>query len=529
MKKAWRWAANGLLIALLAACGQSSSTDPAAQGAARELNTLDMKESDKLSWPMGGQDYRNTRSNTEQKKTNIHNVNQLALRWKIDTAGDVSATPAVVDGAVYFPDWSGDMYKVDARSGGVLWKKRLPSDGGMQAIARTSPAVVENIVYIGDQHGYVEALSTESGSILWRTRPNPGPFPVITQSPVVYNGVVYVGSASAEEGVAANSSYACCTFRGSFQALDAHTGAVLWQTFMTPQGYSGAGIWSSTPALDTASNTVYITTGNNYKIPPSVTACFTSAGSDPAAQHACVNPDNHVDSIMALDMNTGRIKWATSALVYDSWNVACIFGGVNCPPGAGPDFDFGAGANLMTIDLPGGKKMQVVGAGQKSGQYWMLDAATGAVLWNTQVGPGSTLGGIEWGTATDGKRIYVAIANLNRLPYPGRPDLGNAGSFAALDPETGAVLWQVKDPNPFMDLGAVSVSNGVVYAGSMSGHMYALDAESGKIGWTYLGAGSSNAGPAIDNDGAVFWGNGYERFGLGIPGHAFYAFSRGGK
>ena len=46
----------------------------------------------------------------------------------------------------------------------------------------------------------------------------------------------------------------------------------------------------------------------------------------------------------------------------------------------------------MTIDMPGGGKIQVVGAGQKSGQYWMLDAATGAVLWHTQVGPGSTLG-----------------------------------------------------------------------------------------------------------------------------------------
>lgn len=529
MKNAWKWAANGFLFALLSACGQDSRTSPVTQASDGGLTAQDLMGAADLSWPMGGQNYRNTRSNPNQMRTNVHNVGQLALRWKVDTAGDVSATAAVVGDAVYFPDWSGDVYKVDAQTGSVLWKKRLPVDGTVQAIARTSPAVVGNVVYIGDQHGYVEALSTDSGSILWRTRPNPGPFPVITQSPVVYNGVVYVGSASFEEGVAANGSYPCCTARGSFQALDATTGAVLWQTFMTPAGYSGAAIWSSTPALDTASNTVYVTTGNNYKIPLSATACFTSAGSDPVAQKACVNPDNHVDSIVALDMSTGRINWATSALNYDSWNVACFFGGVNCPPGAGPDFDFGAGANLMTIDMPGGGKIQVVGAGQKSGQYWMLDAATGAVLWHTQVGPGSTLGGIEWGTATDGKRIYVAIANANHLPYPNRPDLGNAGSFAALDPATGAILWQVKDPNPFTDLGAVSVSNDVVYAGSMSGHMYALDAATGTIGWDYLGVGSSNAGPAIDNDGAVYWGNGYEHFGLGTPGHTFYAFSRNGK
>ena len=513
----------------LTACGQPSTGDPVAHDATQILTTQVTTQSDPWSWPMGGQNYHNTRSNSAQTHTNIENVRKLALRWKLDTAGDVSATPAVVSDAVYFPDWAGYMYKVDAESGAVLWKKLLPSDGGVQAIARTSPAVVGTVVYIGDQNGYVEALSTASGNILWRTLPNSGPFPIITQSPVVYNGVVYVGSASAEEGVAANGSYPCCVSRGSFQALDARTGAVIWKTYMTPEGYSGAAVWSSTPALDTANNTVYITTGNNYSIPQSATDCFSSAGPNPAAQNACIDPSNHVDSIVALDMSTGAIKWATSALVYDNWNVACIFGGVNCPPGAGPDFDFGAGANLMTIHMPGGKTMQVVGAGQKSGQYWMLNAVTGAVLWNTQVGPGSTLGGIEWGTATDGKRIYVAIANQNRLPYPNRPDLGNAGSFAALNPATGAILWQVKDPNPFMDLGAVSVSNGVVYAGSMSGHMYALDAANGRISWSYLGAGSSNAGPAIDNNGAVYWGNGYERFGLGTPGHAVYAFSKGGR
>uniref|UniRef100_UPI002869B528 outer membrane protein assembly factor BamB family protein n=1 Tax=Deinococcus sp. TaxID=47478 RepID=UPI002869B528 len=245
-------------------------------------------QSDPLSWPMGGQNYRNTRSNSTQMQTNIETVRKLALRWKLDTNGDVSATPAVVGGAVYFPDWAGYMYKIDAKSGTTLWKTLLPSDGSVQAIARTSPAVVGNVVYIGDQNGYVEALSTVNGSVIWRTKPNVGPFPIITQSPVVYNGVVYVGSASAEEGVAANGAYPCCVSRGSFQALDALTGADLWKTYMTPEGYSGAAVWSSTPALDTATNTVYITTGNNYSIPQSATDCFASAGPDPAAQNACV-------------------------------------------------------------------------------------------------------------------------------------------------------------------------------------------------------------------------------------------------
>ena len=75
----------------------------------------------------------------------------------------------------------------------------------------------------------------------------------------------------------------------------------------------------------------------------------------------------------------------------------------------------------------------------------------------------------------------------------------------------------------------VSVSNGVVYGGSMSGHMYALDAATGAVLKDIEGEGSSNAGPAISNDGVVFWGNGYARFGLGAPSTTFYAFSLNGK
>ena len=122
--------------------------------------------------------------------------------------------------------------------------------------------------------------------------------------------------------------------------------------------------------------------------------------------------------------------------------------------------------------MKGGSR-QLVGAGAKSGIYWALDAATGQVVWSTEAGPGSTLGGIEWGTATDGKRIYVAEANFDREAYPGNASLPHWGSFAALDPATGQILWQTSDPSGGNDLGAVSVSNGVVYGGSMSGHMYA--------------------------------------------------------
>jgi polyvinyl alcohol dehydrogenase (cytochrome) len=293
---------------------------------------------------------------------------------------------------------------------------------------------------------------------------------------------------------------------------------------MVPTGYSGGAVWGSTPAIDAKSNTVYISTGNNYSVPDAAKQCQLDGGT----ASECLSPDDHVDAMLALDMTTGQITWATGVQGFDDWIVSCIVNVPNCPVSPGPDFDFGSGPHLFKAKIGTGQRL-LVGAGAKSGIYWALDAKTGEIVWSTQAGPGSTLGGIEWGSATDGKRIYVAEANAGFLPYQNDPSLPAVGSWAALDPATGQILWQTSDPSGSFDTGAVSVSNGVVYAGSMSGHMYALDAASGKVLRDIVGEGSSNAGPAISNQGVVYWGNGYGRFGLGTPSTTFYAFSLNGK
>src|SRR5690242_2618347 len=163
-------------------------------------------------------------------------------------------------------------------------------------------------------------------------------------------------------------------------AVDAQTGHLIWKTFVVPDnggvpgGYSGGAIWSTTPALDPVSNTLYITTGNNYTIPDSATACETGGGTP----EQCLDPNNHIDSIMALDASTGSIKWADGQGGFDSFTIACLVGGgPNCPTPTGPDRDFGSGAQLFTIQGPHGLPRLVVGAGQKSGVYWAADAATG--------------------------------------------------------------------------------------------------------------------------------------------------------
>jgi polyvinyl alcohol dehydrogenase (cytochrome) len=213
--------------------------------------------------------------------------------------------------------------------------------------------------------------------------------------------------------------------------------------------------------------------------------------------------------------------------------VACIvpINPGNCPSNAGPDYDFASAPNLVTFQGRHGHRTTILGAGQKSGIYYALDPDDGSELWHTQVGPGSSLGGMEWGSATDGKRIYVSIANLYGIPTAN----GGAGSWSALDPETGAILWQVGDPNGAIDIGPLAVVGDVVFASSMAGSataptMLALNAENGQTLWTFAPGSSVNAGAAIA-DGVVYWGSGYAH--LGIPGftgnNKFFAFSRNGK
>ncbi|PJE95798.1 hypothetical protein CUT44_21320 [Streptomyces carminius] len=484
-------------------------------------------------WPMGGHDLANSRSNPFERHLKPSNAGDLAVKWTATTEGDVSATPAVVDGAVYYPDWGGRFWKVDAETGEVIWSRSVAEYTGVEgAVSRSSPAVVGDTVFIGTQQGaQLLAVDTATGDLRWNTPVDDHPRAILTQSPTVYDGVVYQSVSSDEEPAAADPDYPCCTFRGNVVAADAETGEVLWKTYAIPEqedpadGFSGAAIWSGSPAVDPESGTVYVTSGNNYTVPRSVTEC-QEAGGEPSE---CLPPENRINSFIALDMRTGQIKWSTGQDRFDSWNINCLpgFPPDNCPI-PGPDHDFADGAHLFTLSGgEHGEARKAVGAGQKSGEYWMLDATTGEVLWSSAVGPGSELGGIQWGTASDGERIYFAESNVNGIEHelPDGQTIDHS-SFGALDPATGEVIWQVPEPHGGTAIAAVSVANGVLYAGSLNNHMYAFDAATGELLWDFEGEGASMSGPAVTG-GTVYWGNGYARVRGADPSTTFYAFSVG--
>ena len=492
-------------------------------------------------WLTAGHDLRNTRFQNTESTIGVANAANLAVKWQFTTGGDVSATPAVDDTAVYFPDWAGNLFAVDRNTGALLWSHQIPDYTGVAGdYSRATPAVSGSKLIFGDQGGKlgagarVMAVDKATGNLLWVTQVEDKPYGMVTQSAVVDGNTVYVGVASFEEVIAAlDPTYPCCNERGSILALNAKNGKILWKTYTVPEGYSGGAVWGSTPVVDHSRGSLFISTGNNYSLPQPVMDCIIAAGNDPNAVRACISPDNHLDSVMALNLSTGAIKWATTALPFDAWNVACLpgFDDTNCPQPSGPDFDFGQGPALFTVNTQSGKR-DLLGAGQKSGQYWAFDPDTGAVVWTTQVGPGGVTGGLEWGSATDGKRIYVADANSSATAWTLVQD-GQAsgptvtsGFWSALDAATGKILWQTPDPagGQTQDPGAVSAANGVVYACSADpvGHMYALNAGTGGILWSFASGGACNAGAAISN-GMVYWGSGYRQFFTG--NNIFYAFS----
>ncbi len=515
-----------------------------------------ISRADESQWKLGGQNLNNTRDQATERYLKPENVANLSPKWVFTTGGDISATPAVVDGAIYLPDWAGNLFKIDAQTGKQIWSNTIAnyiSDPSVPdastntpystfpvAISRTSPAVKGNKVIIGSQGGaYLMAINKDTGKLIWKTSLDSHPSAVITQSPAIYGNRVYVGVASLEEGDPfSDVNYQCCTFRGSMASVDLATGKILWKTYTVPDnggqpgGYSGGAVWGSTPAIDPKRNSVYIATGNNYEVPQTAKDCIANLEAPtPSDQSQCLDPNNYIDAIMALDLDTGAIKWSNKLEGYDTWNVACQFGiAQNCPDPQGDDYDFGQGPMLFTVKNAG-QAHDLVGAGQKSGVFWALDPDSGKVVWSQIVGPGGTTGGMQWGSATDGQQIYVAISNAQsqeyKLQLSGETITG--GSWSALDAATGKIIWQTADPAGALDEAPMTVANGVVYAGSLasgqdSNNMYALSAKTGKILWNFNSGGSVIAGAAVVN-GTVYWGSGYSRYGLGVFNNKLYAFT----
>jgi len=389
-----------------------------------------------LDWPTYLHD--NLRTSTAPLETQLSpsSAANLKLLWTFQTGGAIEASPIIVGNVLYLGSWDGYEYAVDAIDGGQIWKSpflgqtNVGSCNGYppnQGISSTA-TVVGDTLYVGgggplagqtDTFWY--ALNASSGAVLWSVDTGnaaTGGY-YNWSSPLVYNGYAYINIASAGN---------CPSVAGAVLQvrLADHTVTNTWYAVGT--GELGGALWSS-PTLDAATNTLYVTTGS------------------PVSGTQATQP--YTVAIVALDATTLSLK--------GSWQI---------PPGeASSDSDFGAGATLF--EDPSGRAL--VGAANKDGYFYALDRSTLAEVWESQLDTG--------GDNPLGSGSISPAAIANGVLYLGAGD----GSLHAIRTD-GKVLWSATTAGYV--LGAAAYANGVVVVGA-GDSLEVRSAADGGILYTY--------------------------------------------
>jgi polyvinyl alcohol dehydrogenase (cytochrome) len=484
-------------------------------------------------WDGWGNGPENTRY---QKFTRIgaENVSQLKLKWAfgIPDASTAYGQPSVVQGRLFFGSGDGTVYALNAETGCTIWTFRADTT------VRTAVTIAGGLsgryaAYFGDGEANLYALDADTGKLAWKVNVGMHRSARITGAPQFYRGILYVPLASNEELSGGDPNYPCCTFRGNVVAVNGLTGKLIWRGYAitdephaTKNGEShakfspaGAAIWD-TPTIDAKLGRLYVGTGDAYV--------------DPAA--------DGTDAVVAFDLATGKRLWVQQKTPNDVFNFGCIDPRhFNCPAQIGPDVDFGSSPIL--VDL--GKGQRVLLCGQKTGVMYGLDPDDGGKeLWEARIGKGSGLGGIEWGSATDGTNVYAANSDISTLTSPGA-NPPPPGGLVAIDIRTGKLLWKTMPPKTPCNgrpgcsggqLAAVTAANDVVFSGAMDGHLRAYSAADGKILWDFdtqpefktvngvsaHGGSMSGSGPTV-SDNMVYVASGFT-VTAGMAGNVVLAF-----
>ncbi|MEI9815213.1 MAG: PQQ-binding-like beta-propeller repeat protein [Acidobacteriota bacterium] len=453
-----------------------------------------------------------------QSKTAINaaNVAKLELKWAFGFEGSrsVMGQPSIVDGRVYVGSDTGQVYALDAATGCTVWTYKAAA-GVRTAVTIAKVSDTRTAAFFGDTRGKVYAVDATTGVEQWKTQVEEHVSVKLTGAPAFYNGRLYVPVSSGEEGAGGGANYVCCSFRGSVVALAAGSGREIWKTYViqdapretgkkangvAKMGPSGAGIWSA-PTIDPKRNALYVGTGDAY--------------SEPA--------DKATDAIVALDLDTGKIKWIEQDTKDDIWLSACM--SPNKPEKCGPDHDFGSPPMLVTV---GGRDLLVVG--QKSGNVWAHDPDTGTVVWRSPLVANTTeFGGkIVWGGASDATTGYFGLGS---------------GGIGAVRLSNGERRWFTEIP-PAAAMkthvgheGPITAIPGVIFSGAWDGMLRALSTTDGKILWEYDTAkpfdtvnkvmakgGSMGApGPVVIGN-MLFVSSGYVGVRQGVGGNVLLAF-----
>ena len=472
-----------------------------------------------------------------------HQLSELELKWSFGfpEATRARSQPTIGMGAVFVGSQEGIVYAFDLETGCTRWKFAARAEGRTGIVLGSAAHDGSAMAYFGDILANLYALNARTGELIWQRSADDHHSATLTGTPAFDEKILYVPVSSLEVIPAANPEYPCCTFRGHVLALNAADGKVLWDTYSIPNeatvvgkttvgtdvlAPSGAPVWIS-PTIDAEKNLLIFGTGENYSSPA----------------------DANSDSIIAVELDTGKRIWSRQSFPADAWNVACMMAdNPNCPEEDGPDFDQASSPLLVNLE----KDKTILVAGQKDGRVFALDWQTGSQkLWEVKLGRGSIQGGVHFGMAAAGSTGFVPINDMNDTrngewldPAKARPGL------SSVDAKTGEVLWTHVQKNicgegrPFCDPGVsapITAMDGAVVAGHLDGVIRIYNSVTGSIIWSYdttkpvtgvngvlaTGGGMSGAGPAI-GDGHLVINSGYGLYNH-EPGNALLVFAPRGS
>jgi glucose dehydrogenase len=496
------WAASGAALGVITLGGMRSATglaqeeapaSPVVQPTALGGTVPDEVANHAADWPMLHGNYAATRAAVDSP-INSETVAGLEVAWRFPLTaqggyGAIACNPVVVGDVIYIQDMAFNVFALDRTSGAELWRKEI----NIPASGPNGVAVGYGLVFAADILGtQVLALDAATGEELWRSDLSANPNVFIFMQPIVYDNVLYVGTSSATYVGGA---------KGAFFALDAGTGAVLWQFETTTDNLwgnarinSGGSIWYG-PSVDVAGN-VYVGIGNPAPWPG--TPDYPNGSSRPG--------DNlYTSSMVSLDTSTGSLRWYVQARPHDL-----------------TDQDFQNTPILATVAIDGGPTPLAIGSG-KAGVVIAAHAETGDVIWRTPVGehtesaearelpldepvsvaPGA-FGGVLTPPAFANDTVFVPVINWP-MNYTGVANFGPdteiteaRGAMVALDAATGAVKWQTEVPT-FFAAGA-TVANDVVFGAGLDGIVRGFDTSTGEEIWQFQAAAGVNSTLAIAGD-----------------------------